>query len=79
VATVNFSVPEEVKRAFNEAFAGQNKSAVIARLMREAVAEEERRRRRAEALVRLEARRPARPAMSPDETDAARSEARRWP
>jgi hypothetical protein len=79
VATVNFSVPEEVKRAFNEAFAGQNKSAVIARLMREAVAEEERKRRRAEALARLEARRPARPAVSRDEIDAARSEARRWP
>jgi len=34
--TVNLSVPEDVKDAFNTAFEGQNKSAVIADLMREA-------------------------------------------
>lgn len=37
MATVNFSVPEDVKQAFNAAFDGQNKSAVIADLMRQAV------------------------------------------
>lgn len=37
MATVNFSVPDDVKAAFDAAFAGQNKSAIIARLMREAV------------------------------------------
>ena len=37
MSTVNFSVPEEVKDAFNAAFEGQNKSAIIADLMREAV------------------------------------------
>ena len=37
MSTVNFSVPEDVKEAFNTAFDGQNKSAVIADLMREAV------------------------------------------
>ena len=37
MATVNFSVPDDVKAAFNEAFEGRNKSAVIADLMREAV------------------------------------------
>ena len=37
MATVNFSVPDDVKNAFNEAFAGRNKSAVIADPMREAV------------------------------------------
>ena len=37
MATVNFSVPEDVKRAFHAAFADQNKSAVITALMREAV------------------------------------------
>jgi hypothetical protein len=39
----NFSVPEDVKQAFNAAFERQNKSAVIAELMREAVAREQRR------------------------------------
>ena len=30
MATVNFSVPDEVERAFNETFRGENKSAAIA-------------------------------------------------
>lgn len=63
MATVNFSVPEEVRRAFNRAFRGENRSAVIARLMRQAVEERDRERRRAAAvaaLLRLRARqRPA--------------------
>lgn len=62
MATVNFSVPEEVKHAFNQAFEGQNKSAVIAELMRRAVEEVERRRNRAAAIARLSARRNQRPA-----------------
>lgn len=37
MSTVNFSVPEDIKLAFNATFEGQNKSAVIAGLMREAV------------------------------------------
>ncbi len=36
MATVNFSVPEEVKGAFDSAFSRQNKSAVMAELMRSA-------------------------------------------
>jgi CelD/BcsL family acetyltransferase involved in cellulose biosynthesis len=37
MSTVNFSVPDNVKEAFNATFAGQNKSAIIAGLMLEAV------------------------------------------
>ena len=37
MATVNFSVPDDLKAAFNAAFEGRNKSAVIAGLMREAI------------------------------------------
>ena len=62
VATVNFSVPEDVKSTFNKAFAGANKSAVVAQLMRQAVEErhrQERRRRAIERLLRL--RRTIRP------------------
>ncbi len=50
MATVNFSVPEKVKRAFNETFAGENKSAVIAGLMQQAVDECIRKRRREAAI-----------------------------
>lgn len=53
MATVNFSVPDEVKRAFNEAFVGENKSAVLTGLMRQAIEERRRRRRRAAAIDAL--------------------------
>lgn len=59
MGTVNFSVPEDVKKAFNEAFEGENKSAVLTRLMRRAVEEQERQKRRAAAigaLLKLRAR-----------------------
>lgn len=64
MATVNFSVPDEVKEAFNQAFEGQNKSAIIAELMRRAVEEAERRRSRAAAIARLAGRRKKRPAAN---------------
>ena len=63
MATVNFSVPDDVKRAFNEAFAGQNKSAVIAELMREAVARAERKTRSRAAIERILKRRPSMPVV----------------
>jgi hypothetical protein len=62
MATVNFSVPDDLKDEFNAAFAAENKSAVIAELMRRAVAERKRLRQRAsaiEALLRLRQRMPA--------------------
>jgi hypothetical protein len=63
ISTVNFSVPEEIKQAFNEAFAGENKSAVIARLMQQAVEDRKRQRQRAAAIDSLLAlRRDQRPA-----------------
>jgi hypothetical protein len=39
MATVNFSVPDEVKETFDKTFGDQNKSAIIADLMRRAVRE----------------------------------------
>ena len=44
MSTVNFSVSEDIKNAFNTVFEGQNKSAVIADLMRDAVEREQRRK-----------------------------------
>jgi len=37
MASVSFSVPDQVKQEFNREFAGENKSRVIARLMMQAV------------------------------------------
>ncbi len=53
MATVNFSVPDEIKEAFQEAFANENKSAVITRLMRQAVEEKRRTQRRSAAIEAL--------------------------
>ena len=53
MATVNFSIPDEVKELFNEAFAGKNRSAVVAELMRDAAQHELTLRRRSEAVAEL--------------------------
>jgi len=75
-STVNFSVPEEVKESFNAAFAGENKSAVIARLMQQAVEERQRQQRRAAAIdALLELRKKRRP-VSAKEVARARRQGR---
>ena len=76
MATVNFSVPDEVKEAFNATFADANKSAIIAELMREAVEREHRRRESRAASGRIRARRHHAPMRSADELRAAREQGR---
>jgi hypothetical protein len=61
MATINFSVPDDVKEAFNEAFEGQNKSAIVTELMREAIARAERKTRSRAAIERILKRRPSMP------------------
>jgi hypothetical protein len=53
MATVNFSVPDEVKEQFNRVFARENKSSVVARLMMEAVEERRAQRERVRAVNAL--------------------------
>jgi hypothetical protein len=80
MSTVNFSVPEDIKIAFNTVFEGQNKSAVIADLMRDAVEREQRRKQHRSAVDRILANRTdARmraPRFSEAEFRAAREEGR---
>ncbi len=76
MATVNLSVPEDVKEAFNEAFKHQNKSAIIADLMREAVERAKRKQRSHQAIGRILERRKHAPAVTDDEIKAAREEDR---
>jgi hypothetical protein len=73
MATVNFSVPDDIKAEFDRAFGGQNKSAVIADLMRKAVAEVKRRKRREDIFRRLTQRRTERPSMSDAQIRASRT------
>lgn len=76
MATVNFSVPEDVKQAFNAAFQGQNKSAVIADLMREAVARAEQRQLHQRAVRIILARRAGVPRITEAQFQAARDSGR---
>lgn len=73
MATINFSVPEDVKQAFNAAFAGTNKSAVLTQMMREAIARVEEQRRRDAAVRRILSRR----SLAPQRSDADLSRSRR--
>ena len=60
MSAVNYSIPDEVRTAFNEAFANESKSAVIARLMQEAVERRAREKASAAAFDRIIARREQR-------------------
>ena len=73
---VSFSVPADVNEAFNAAFEGQNKSAVIADLMREAVERAQSKQRGKDAYLRILARRKHAPAITEAEFGAAREEGR---
>jgi len=76
MSTVNFSVPDDVKEAFNATFQGQNKSAVIADLMREAVERAQARQRHVSTIDRILARRANAPRISEADFHAARNEGR---
>lgn len=76
MATVNYSVPDEVKELFNETFGNRNKSAIIAELMVRAVEEDRQQVRRARAVDRLLARRDEKEAVSREQIRAARDELR---
>ncbi len=76
MATVNFSVPDEVKEKFNKTFAGRNKSQIVAELMTRAVEEDAARKRRAKAIDSLVRRRRSRPAASAGEIRRARQAGR---
>ncbi|MDA3921516.1 MAG: hypothetical protein PF501_12685 [Salinisphaera sp.] len=79
MSTVNFSVPEELKEAFNRTFEGQNKSAVIAGLMRDAIEQAERKERARAAFEQLTARRPLRGVHGDATIQAVREELRADP
>jgi len=76
MATVNFSVPDDVKQAFNETFKNQNKSAIITELMREAVERVRSRERQSEAIDHILALRAQTEPVSPEAIRAARKEGR---
>jgi len=76
MATVNFSVPDEVKAEFDRAFGGQNKSSIIADLMRHAVRERQLQIRRNRLFRQLGSARASRPSLRSDEIREARNAGR---
>lgn len=76
MATVNFSVPDDVKDAFNTTFKDQNKSAIIADLMREAVERAQQRQAQSEAIAQILALRTQTPPVPAGTIRAAREELR---
>ncbi len=76
MATVNFSVPDDVRDEFNRAFKGENKSAIIARLMQRAVAEVRLQKQREGIFRQVTAERPGRPTATNAEIAAARRQGR---
>lgn len=67
MATMNFSIPDEVKDRFNDLFADANKSAVVTRLLQTAIAQVERKQRSDAAVKRVLKRRVKGPKLSTEE------------
>lgn len=76
MATVNFSVPDDIKAEFDRVFGAQNKSAVIADLMRRAVAEVKQRKRREDIFRLLTQRRQQRPSLTDEQIRRSRMSGR---
>ena len=72
MATINFSVPDDVKDAFNKAFKGENKSAILTRLMRNAIEERKRQKRRMTAIKAILRLRSTSIAVTDDDIRKAR-------
>lgn len=72
MATMNFSVPEDVKQAFNAAFEGQNKSAVLTQMLRSAIEQAQEQRRREAAVASILGMRSTAPVRSTSQLAAAR-------
>ena len=72
MSSVKYSIPEQVKAAFNAAFAGRNKSAIVAELMRAAIERKACSVRSQQAIARILARRPKAPFRGTPTLTAAR-------
>ncbi|MDH5563087.1 MAG: hypothetical protein OEY91_05605 [Nitrospirota bacterium] len=76
MATMNFSVPEDVKKQFDKVFAGKNKSAVLTQLMEQAIEEQKRLGRRKRAIDQLLDLREHAPRVTDKDIRAARTQSR---
>lgn len=76
MATVNYSVPDHVKKTFNAVFAGRNKSAIITELMLRGIKEEKERQKMIYAIDRLLTRRKNKRPVDSSKIQATREDLR---
>ncbi len=76
MGTMNFSIPDEVKEAFNKAFESENKSAIVADLLRRAIEERQQKKRGAELLEQMRKLHQMGPKFTDAEVRKARHEGR---
>lgn len=76
MTTMNFSIPDDIKDKFNQAFHGKKKSAVVAYLMVEAIERQDKQQRSKAAVKRILERRQHAPTVTDEEIHTAREELR---
>lgn len=76
MATVNFSIPDELKAEFNQLFSGENKSAVLTELIKQAIEQRKARQRRLQAIQAILDLRNSQKPISHDEIQSVRKELR---
>ncbi|MEW5962052.1 MAG: hypothetical protein AB1749_00670 [Pseudomonadota bacterium] len=76
MATMNFSIPDDVKQRFNELFKDRNKSEIVVKLMRRAIEDEERRRRDVSLVERMRQMREKSPGFTAEQIKKAREDGR---
>ena len=77
MAFVNYSIPQDLKEAFNKTFRRRNKSALIAELMRDAIENEHAHQRSVKTIDELRMRRATSPILEDDDDDPRDSRRRR--
>ena len=74
MATIHFSIPDDVEQEFNALFVNENKNAVFAELIRHAIEERKRTQRRKAVFERIERLRESAPTASNADIRRARDE-----
>lgn len=77
MATVNFSVPEDIRQEFNQLFEKENKSAILTRLIQQAIEEKKQQQRRQLAIDKILQLRATQDPVSVADIQQAREELRR--
>ena len=79
MATMNFSIPDDVKERFNQTFVNSNKSAIVSKLLEEAIERAERKQRSDMAIQKILAIRKTNMPASTKQILRARDEVRAGP